>query len=62
MLGATLAESDCLTRESALRVLEAKVKDCTLLEIDRKALAAGWEFVEHQACAGAVAQADGFAY
>ena len=62
MLGAMLAESNCLTRESALKVLEAKVKDCALLEIDRKALAAGWEFVNHQAYAGAVAQADGFAY
>jgi 2-oxoisovalerate ferredoxin oxidoreductase beta subunit len=62
MLGAMLAESNCLTRESALRVLEAKVKDSTLLEIDRQALAAGWEFVNHQAYEGAVAQADGFAY
>ncbi len=62
MLGALLAESDCLTRESALKVLEVKVKDRALLEIDRKALAAGWEFVNHQAYAGAVAQADGFAY
>jgi hypothetical protein len=51
-----------LTRESALRVLEAKVKDCALLEIDRKALADGWEFVNHQAYAGAVAKADGSAY
>jgi 2-oxoisovalerate ferredoxin oxidoreductase beta subunit len=62
MLGALLAESNCLTRESALKVLEVKVKDRALLEIDRKALAAGWEFVNHQAYAGAVAQADGFAY
>jgi 2-oxoisovalerate ferredoxin oxidoreductase beta subunit len=62
MLGAMLAESNCLTRESALKVLEIKVKDRALLEIDRKALAAGWEFVNHQAYAGAVAQADGFAY
>ena len=62
MLGAMLAESNCLTRESALKVLEVKVKDRALLEIDRKALAAGWEFVNHQAYAGAVAQADGFAY
>jgi 2-oxoglutarate ferredoxin oxidoreductase subunit gamma len=62
MLGAMLAESNCLARESALRVLEAKVKDGVLLEIDRKALAAGWDFVEHQAHADAVAQADGFAY
>jgi len=62
MLGALLAETNCLTRESALRVLEAKVKDSTLLETDRQALAAGWDFVNHQAYAGAVAQADGFAY
>jgi 2-oxoisovalerate ferredoxin oxidoreductase beta subunit len=62
MLGALLAESDCLARESALSVLEAKVRDSALLEIDRQALAAGWEFVNHQAYAGAVAQADGFAY
>jgi len=38
------------------------VKDRALLEIDRKALAAGWDFVNHQAYAGAVPQADGFAY
>ena len=31
MLGAMLAETNCLTRESALKVLEAKVKDCALL-------------------------------
>jgi Pyruvate/2-oxoacid:ferredoxin oxidoreductase gamma subunit len=62
MLGAMLAETSCLTRESALRVLEAKVKDSTLLEIDRKALAAGWEFIIHSGYATAVAQADGFAY
>jgi 2-oxoisovalerate ferredoxin oxidoreductase beta subunit len=62
MLGAMLAETNCLTRESALGVLEAKVKDSTLLEIDRKALAAGWEFVIHSGYATAVAQADGFAY
>jgi 2-oxoisovalerate ferredoxin oxidoreductase beta subunit len=62
MLGALLAESNCLARESALQVLEAKVRDSALLEIDRKALAAGWDFVSHQAYAGAVAQADGFAY
>jgi 2-oxoisovalerate ferredoxin oxidoreductase beta subunit len=62
MLGAMLAEIDCLARQSALKVLEAKVKDRVLLEIDRKALAAGWEFANHQAYAGAVAQADGFAY
>jgi len=62
MLGAMLAETSCLTRESALGVLEAKVKDSTLLEIDRKALAAGWEFIIHSGYATAVAQADGFAY
>ena len=62
MLGAMLAETNCLTRESALKVLEVKVKDCALLEIDCQALAAGWEFVNHQAYSGAVAQADGFAY
>ena len=62
MLGALLAESGCLAGASALRVLEAKVKDGALLEIDRKALAAGWEFVNRQAYVGAVAQADGFAY
>jgi 2-oxoisovalerate ferredoxin oxidoreductase beta subunit len=62
MLGAMLAETNCLTRESALGVLEAKVKDSTLLEIDRKALAAGWEFIIHSGYATAVAQADGFAY
>ena len=41
MLGALLAATRCLTQETAGRVLEHKVKDSRLLELDRHALEAG---------------------
>jgi hypothetical protein len=44
-----------------LSVLEDKVKKLDLLEIDRKALAAGRLFIDDQAHVGAVNQPDGFA-
>jgi hypothetical protein len=46
---------------TALSVLEDKVKKVDMLEIDRKALAAGRRFIEEQAHVGAVSQPDGFA-
>jgi hypothetical protein len=45
-----------------MSVLEAKVKNPTLLELDRKALQAGHDFIDNQVRIGAVTQPDGFAY
>jgi 2-oxoisovalerate ferredoxin oxidoreductase beta subunit len=61
MLGALLEDTECLAPGTALSVLEDKVKKLDLLEIDRKALAAGRRFIEEQAHVGAVSQPDGFA-
>jgi 2-oxoisovalerate ferredoxin oxidoreductase beta subunit len=61
MLGALLEDTECLAPGTALSVLEDKVKKLDMLEIDRKALAAGRRFIEEQAHVGAVSQPDGFA-
>ena len=61
MLGALLEETECLASRTALSVLEEKVKKLDLLEIDRKALAAGRQFIDERAHVGAVSQPDGFA-
>jgi len=61
MLGALLEATECLSSETAMEVLEAKVNKVQLLEIDRKALAAGRDYIDHQANVGAVSQPDGFA-
>ena len=61
MLGALLEDTECLAPGTALSVLEDKVKKLDLLEIDRKALAAGRLFIDEQAHIGAVSQPDGFA-
>jgi len=61
MLGALLEATECLAPATAVQVLEAKVKNAALLEIDRKALLAGEDFIDHHVCVGAVTQADGFA-
>jgi len=61
MMGALLEETECLAPGTALGVLEDKVKKLDLLEIDRKALAAGRLFIDEQAHIGAVSQPDGFA-
>ena len=61
MMGALLEETECLAAGTALSVLEDKVKKVDLLEIDRKALAAGRSFIDEQAHMGAVSQPDGFA-
>jgi 2-oxoisovalerate ferredoxin oxidoreductase beta subunit len=60
MLGALLEETECLSPATALKVLEAKVKNSTLLGIDRSALHAGKLYIDHTVAVGAVAQADGF--
>jgi 2-oxoisovalerate ferredoxin oxidoreductase beta subunit len=61
MMGALLEETGCLAPETALRALEDNVKKLDLLELDRKALMAGRDFINHMAQAGAVSQPDGFA-
>jgi 2-oxoisovalerate ferredoxin oxidoreductase beta subunit len=60
IMGALLEETECLSPATALKVLEDKVKNPTLLEIDRKALDAGKVFIDHTVAVGSVAQADGF--
>ena len=62
LLGALLEESECLAFETATAVLEAKVRNPQLLELDRKALAAGRQFVDKEAHNEAISQPDGFAY
>jgi 2-oxoisovalerate ferredoxin oxidoreductase beta subunit len=61
MLGALLEETGCLAPVTALRVLETKVKNAALLEIDREALKAGQGLVDQLVRVGAVTQPDGFA-
>ncbi len=61
MIGALLEETECLSPATAMKVLEAKVKNPALLELDRQALDAGKIFIDHTIAVGAVTQADGFA-
>ena len=61
LLGALLEESECLSSATAMKVMEAKVKNAGLLELDRKALDAGRTYIDHTVAVGAVTQADGFA-
>jgi len=61
IMGALLEETECLSPETAMKVLEKKVKNATLLELDRKALDAGRVYIDHTVAVGAVTQADGFA-
>jgi 2-oxoisovalerate ferredoxin oxidoreductase beta subunit len=62
LLGALLEETECLLPATAEGVLETKVKKVELKETNRKALAAGREFIDHYVRIGAVSQPDGFAY
>ncbi len=61
IMGALLEETECLSAATAMKVLETKVKNPTLLELDRKALDAGRVYIDHTVAVGAVTQADGFA-
>jgi len=61
MMGALLEETECLHSDTAMKTLEAKVKNQALLELDRKALEAGRLYIDHTVALGAVTQADGFA-
>ena len=62
LLGALLEETECLLPDTAMSVLETKIKKLDLLEIDRQALAAGRNFIDSHVRVGAVSQPDGFAY
>ena len=62
LLGALLEETECLSSGTAMAVLETKVRNPQLLELDRQALAAGRQFVDKEAHHDAISQPDGFAY
>jgi len=62
MMGALLEETECLLAATADDVLQTKIKKVEMMEINRKALAAGREFIDHYVRVGAVSQPDGFAY
>lgn len=61
IMGALLEETECLSSATAMKVLEAKVKNPKLLELDRQALESGRLYIDHTVAIGAVTQADGFA-
>ena len=61
IMGALLEETECLSSATAMNVLESKVKNASLLELDRQALEAGRLYIDHTVAIGAVTQADGFA-
>jgi 2-oxoisovalerate ferredoxin oxidoreductase beta subunit len=61
LMGALVEQTECLSKATAEKVLEAKVKNPALLELDRKALEAGRLYIDHTVAVGAVTQADGFA-
>ncbi|MBI1741352.1 MAG: 2-oxoacid:acceptor oxidoreductase family protein [Acidobacteriales bacterium] len=62
MLGALLEETECLLAATAEGVLKTKIKRVAMMEVNRKALAAGREFIDNYVRVGAVSQPDGFAY
>jgi 2-oxoisovalerate ferredoxin oxidoreductase beta subunit len=62
LMGALLEETECLLPATAMGVLETKINKLDLLQLDRKALDAGRNFVDRQVRVGAVSQPDGFAY
>jgi 2-oxoisovalerate ferredoxin oxidoreductase beta subunit len=62
LLGALLEETECLLSETAASVLETKIKKVAMMDVNRKALAAGREFIDNYVRVGAVSQPDGFAY
>jgi len=62
MMGALLQETECLQAATAEGVMQTKIKKVAMMEINRKALAEGREFIDHYVRVGAVSQPDGFAY
>jgi len=61
-MGALLEETECLLSATAEGVLQSKIKKVEMMDVNRKALAAGREFIDHYVRVGAVSQPDGFAY
>jgi len=63
LMGAFLEETSCLSPETAARAIEDKVKRIELLEVNRRALEAGREFIDkEEMLVGAEPQPDGFPY
>ena len=62
MLGALLEETECMSPETAMAVIESEVKKPHLLEVNRRALEAGRAFIAKEVHVGPVSQPDGFAY
>jgi 2-oxoisovalerate ferredoxin oxidoreductase beta subunit len=60
MLGALLEETGCLPTDTAISVLESTVKNPKLLELDKKAIVAGRNYVDTTIEIGAVSQPDGY--
>jgi len=59
LLGAVLEETECLACGTAMQALEDKIKKVSMLELNRKALAAGRQYIDHEAHIGAMSQPDG---
>jgi 2-oxoisovalerate ferredoxin oxidoreductase beta subunit len=62
MLGALLEETECLSPETAMAVIETMVRKPALMKMNREALETGRGFIDRQVRVGAVSQPDGFAY
>lgn len=60
MLGALLSETECLPVETALAVLQQKVKNAAMLELNRRALEAGRRYDQREIHLS-LSQPDGFA-
>jgi Pyruvate/2-oxoacid:ferredoxin oxidoreductase gamma subunit len=60
MLGALLEETGCLPTDTAISVLESTVKNPKLLELDKRAVVAGRDYVDTTIEVGAVSQPDGY--
>jgi 2-oxoisovalerate ferredoxin oxidoreductase beta subunit len=60
MLGALLEETGCLPTDTAIAVLEYAVKNPKLLELDKRAIVAGRDYVDTKIEVGAVSQPDGY--
>jgi Pyruvate/2-oxoacid:ferredoxin oxidoreductase gamma subunit len=60
MLGALLSETECLPPEAALAVLQHKVKNPAMLELNRRALEAGQRYDQREIHVS-LSQPDGFA-
>ena len=60
MLGALLEETGCVPTDTAISVLESTAKNTQLLELDKRALVAGRDYIDTTIEGGAVSQPDGY--